>query len=95
MGDDKVIVLRRCGQGGLYPDKGSASQRQPRDPGNLKGVLPVAHGDAGHARGMGFIVRSMGAIWHQGLQARPVLLATNVGRITLVTSAPKVQVENP
>jgi hypothetical protein len=94
MGDDQVFFLRRGGQGAQRPEERRTGQRQRRDPRELRRACAVAQGGAGHGCMTVGEFRSLAAIWHQGLQARPVLPPTDVGRITLVTSATKVQVEN-
>jgi hypothetical protein len=81
VGDDQVVVLRRGGQRAQSPDQGGTRDRQ----GGHAGDLPMALSRRSQRRVKlnGMLVcmcRSKGAIWHQGLQARPVLLSTDVGR---------------
>jgi hypothetical protein len=95
VGDDQVFVLRRGGQRAQRPDQRGTGERQRRcHAGESARACAVAQGGAGHGRMTVGELRSLAAIWHVQVEARPVLPPTDVGRITLVTSATKVQVEN-
>jgi hypothetical protein len=95
MGDDQVLVLRRGGQRAQRPEKRRTSQWQRGEPGQAKAAFPASNDGAWVAREAWS--ESTGRKGRSGIRVSKLVrcFTTDVGHFTLVTSPPKVQVENP